>query len=70
MKNYLIIIEKSENGYGAYAPDIEGCGAVGRTQEEAKHNLIEALKMHIDGLKEDNLPIPEPSALYDYAKLA
>jgi predicted RNase H-like HicB family nuclease len=67
---YLIIIEKGENNFGAYAPDVPGCGATGATPDEAKENMIKALKMHFKGLSEDGLPIPMPTTKADYADLA
>ncbi len=61
---YLIIIEKGETSYGAYAPDLPGCGAVGATVEEVHQLIQEAIEMHLEGLREDGLPIPEPSTLF------
>ena len=66
LDNYLIIIEKSENGYGAYCPDVHGCAAVGDTPEEARKEFLSALELHFQGLKEDGLPIPEPSSSVAY----
>jgi predicted RNase H-like HicB family nuclease len=60
---YLIIIEKGETSYGAYAPDIPGCGAVGNTIEEVMSLIREAIELHLDGLREEGLPIPQPTAL-------
>jgi predicted RNase H-like HicB family nuclease len=57
---YLIIIEKSENGYGAYAPDFEGVGVVGDTKEEVLELIKEAISMQIEDLKEQGLDIPSP----------
>lgn len=64
---YLIVIEKAKNNYGAYAPDVPGCGVTGETPEEAKINLVKALELHIKGLIEDGLPVPEPYSEADYA---
>jgi predicted RNase H-like HicB family nuclease len=61
---YLIVIEKSDTGYGAYAPDVPGCGAVGATIEEVQQLIQEALAMHLEGLREDGLPIPEPTTMF------
>jgi predicted RNase H-like HicB family nuclease len=57
---YLVVIEKSDTGYGAYVPDLPGCVSVGDTPKEVKKLIGEAIKMHLEGLKEDGLPIPEP----------
>jgi len=58
---YPIIIEKDDTNYGAYSPDIPGCGTVGDTVEGVKQNLKEALEFHFEGLLEEGLPIPEPT---------
>ena len=62
LDNYLIIIEKSQDGYGAYCPDVPGCAAVGDTPEEARKEFLAALELHFEGLKEDGLPIPKPAS--------
>ncbi len=63
---YLVIIEKASNNYSAYLPDIPGCIATGKTKKEARENVLEALELHIEGLIDDNLPIPEPVSEADY----
>ena len=55
---FLVIIEQGDNSYGAYSPDLPGCVAVGRTREEVERNMHEAIEMHIQGMIEDNEPIP------------
>jgi predicted RNase H-like HicB family nuclease len=64
MKEYLVVIEKAGNNYSAYAPDIPGCGATGKTPAEARNNLKEAVEFHLAGLQEDGLTIPEPSTTF------
>jgi predicted RNase H-like HicB family nuclease len=60
--NYVVVFEKSATGWAAYVPDLPGVITTGPTKEEV-HNLIrEAIEFHLEGLKEDNLPIPEPTA--------
>ena len=66
MHKFLIVIEKAEDNYSAYAPDLPGCIATGETIEEAEKNMYEAIEMHIKGLVEDNSPIPEPHATAEY----
>ncbi|OPY70364.1 MAG: hypothetical protein A4E57_00640 [Syntrophorhabdaceae bacterium PtaU1.Bin034] len=61
MHRYLVIYEKSKRNYSAYSPDVPGCIATGKTLEETRKNMQEALKFHIEGLIEDGLPIPESS---------
>ncbi len=60
MKKYIAILEESETGYGAYIPDLPGCGVVADTKEEALSLLKEAAQMHIEALAEDQAQIPEP----------
>jgi predicted RNase H-like HicB family nuclease len=66
MHRFLIVIEKAENNYSAYSPDLPGCVATGATREEAEKNMHEAIKMHIEGLLEDKLPIPESQSFAEY----
>jgi predicted RNase H-like HicB family nuclease len=63
MKRYLIVIEKAENNYGAFAPDVPGCGATGKTVEETVTLLKEALTGHLELMAEDGDPIPEPTII-------
>lgn len=63
---FLIIIEKAKRNFSAYCPDLPGCIATGKTQEETAKNMHEAVQMHIQGMLEDNLPIPENVALAEY----
>jgi predicted RNase H-like HicB family nuclease len=63
---YLIIIEKANGNYSAYSPDLPGCVATGKTVEETKKNMQEAMKFHIEGLTTEGLPIPESEAISDY----
>ena len=65
MLKYLIVIEKAKHNYSAYLPDIPGCIATGKTTEEVKKNMAEALAMHLHGLVEDGLAFPEPRAKAD-----
>jgi predicted RNase H-like HicB family nuclease len=66
MYRFLIIIEKANGNYSAYAPDLPGCVATGASVEEVERNMYEAMEMHLAGLLEDNLPIPESHALAEY----
>lgn len=67
---YAIVIEKTENNYSAYAPDLPGCIATGSTVEEAESAMREAIAFHLDGLREDGMPIPQPSSKVDYVEVA
>jgi predicted RNase H-like HicB family nuclease len=67
---YLIIIEKGDQSFGAFAPDLPGCIAIGETAEEAERLMREAIEMHLRGLREDGLPIPEASTRAEYVEVA
>jgi predicted RNase H-like HicB family nuclease len=58
MRKYLIIIEKTNNGYSAWVPDLPGCIATGRTKENVEKLIYEAISFHLDGLIDSHLPIP------------
>jgi len=66
MYQFLVVVEKAEGNYSAYAPDLLGCVATGATVEEARENMHQAIEMHVQGLLEDNLPIPEAVASSAY----
>jgi predicted RNase H-like HicB family nuclease len=66
MYRFLIIIEKANKNYSAYSPDLPGCVATGKTREEAEQNMHEAIEMHVQGLLEDGLPIPEQESFAEY----
>ena len=66
---YAMIVEKGEKNYSAYFPDLPGCIATGKTLEELKQAMREALELHLRGMLEDGLPIPEPS-LVEYVEAA
>lgn len=66
MYRYLIVIEKGEENYGAYSPDLPGCVAVGDTLEEVERNMREAIEFHIQGMIEDHEPIPVPQSTARY----
>lgn len=66
MHRFLIVIEKANGNYSAYSPDLPGCISTGKTREEAEENMYQAIKMHIEGLQEDRLPIPKSQAISEY----
>ena len=67
---YAIVIERAENNYAAYVPDLPGCVATGQTIEETEKEIREAIDLHLRGMREDGLPIPEPSSSVDYVDIA
>lgn len=70
MYRFLVVIEKANNNYSAYSPDLPGCVATGSTREEAEKNMYEAIEMHIEGLLDDKLPIPESKSFAEYVEVA
>ncbi|HKJ50031.1 MAG TPA: type II toxin-antitoxin system HicB family antitoxin [Gammaproteobacteria bacterium] len=67
---YAVIIEKGEDGYGAYVPDLPECIAAGETKEEVKKLIQEAIEFHIEGLKEDGQPVPTPASSIEFIEVA
>ncbi len=63
---YLVIIEPGSNNFSAYVPDLPGCVSTGDTLEEVKSNIQEAISFHLDGMKQDGEPVPEPSSISEY----
>ncbi|MBC8050585.1 MAG: type II toxin-antitoxin system HicB family antitoxin [Chitinophagales bacterium] len=63
---YAVVIENAGSNYSAYVPDLPGCVAVGDTLEETEREIREAIAFHIHGMKEDGLPIQEPTAVSVY----
>ena len=61
MAKYAIIIEKGEGNYSAYCPDLPGVVAAGETEEETAELMRDAIEFHLEGLKEDKIPIPVPT---------
>ena len=66
---YAIVIENAGPNYSAYVPDLPGCVATGATHEDVEREIREAIEFHIDGLREDGLPIPEPSSAVSYVEV-
>ncbi|HEY0079253.1 MAG TPA: type II toxin-antitoxin system HicB family antitoxin [Pyrinomonadaceae bacterium] len=69
MMRYAVIVEEGENSFGAYVPDLPGCVALGETREEVLQLIQEAIEFHIEGLREDGQPIPEPSSSIEYVEV-
>jgi len=59
---YMVVIERGETSWGAHVPDLPGCVAVGETRDEVLRLIREAIEFHIDGLRQDGLPVPTPSS--------
>jgi len=67
---YAVVIEKADHNYSAYVPDLPGCVAAGDTVAEVQQLIREAIEFHLEGMREDGLPIPAPSSQVDYIEVA
>ena len=65
-----MILEKGTTGYGAYSPDLPGCVATGSTPEETLDRMRAAIGFHLEGMREDGIPLPEPVSAADYVEVA
>ena len=70
MYKFMIVVEKTDTGYSASSPDLPGCVATGETKEETEQNIYNAIEMHIEGLIEDGIPIPEPTTFSEYVLIS
>lgn len=66
MHRFLIVIERAESNFSAYSPDLPGCVATGETREETGRNMLEAIQLHLEGMREDGLPVPPSTAVAEY----
>lgn len=66
---YMVVIEKGKSGYGAHVPDLPGCIAVGKSQEEVLRLIKEAIEFHIEGLRAAGEPIPPPSSIGEFVEV-
>jgi predicted RNase H-like HicB family nuclease len=66
---YAIVIEQARDNFSAYVPDLPGCVATGSTVEELEAQMREAIEFHLDGLREDGVPIPQPSSRVEYIEV-
>ncbi len=66
---YAVVIEKSKSNYSAYVPDLPGCIATGSTIEETEDSIREAIAFHLEGMREDQQSIPEPTSLVEYVSI-
>jgi predicted RNase H-like HicB family nuclease len=65
---YAAVIEKAHADYSAYVPDLPGCVATGATVSGVESDIRQAIRFHIDGLKEDGLPVPAPTSIAEYVE--
>jgi predicted RNase H-like HicB family nuclease len=66
---YAVVIERAQGNYGAYVPDLPGCVATGATVQETEREIQQAIRFHLEGLRADGLPIPEPSSRVEYVEV-
>lgn len=69
MKRYAIVVEDAGTNLAAYVPDLPGCVATGKTAAEVERLIREAIELHLEGLTEDGLPIPEPTSRVEYVEV-
>lgn len=69
MKKYLVVVEKTGTGYSAYSPDLPGCVSTGETRDDVQRNMEEAIEFHLDGLRQNGYPIPEPQSYSHYVEV-
>ncbi|HMU33191.1 MAG TPA: type II toxin-antitoxin system HicB family antitoxin [Pyrinomonadaceae bacterium] len=67
---FAIVIERTANNYAAYVPDLPGCIATGVTIEETEREISQAIELHLRGMREDGMPMPQPTVQVDYVELA
>jgi predicted RNase H-like HicB family nuclease len=68
-KEFLVVFEVGKTSFGAFAPDIPGCFAVGPTLDETRKRYMEAVDAHLRWMAEDHDPIPQPvTTIYDFSR--
>ena len=65
---YAIVIEKAVGNYSAYVPDLPGCVAAGRSRREVEKLIREAIRLHLEGLRQDGHSVPKPSSICEYVE--
>ena len=69
MHRFLIVIEKADGNYSAYSPDLLGCVATGKTRDQASRNMHATIDLHVRGLLEDKLPVPQSRSFAEYVAI-
>ena len=69
MERFLIIVEKAKGNFSAYCPDLPGCIATGKTRDKVLLRMEEAIKLHLEGMREDNIPVPKTKSFAEYISL-
>ena len=68
LMRFAVVIEKAVGNYSGYVPDLPGCVATGPTVEAVEREILKAIRFHIEGMREDGLPIPEPTTVAEYVE--
>lgn len=66
---YAVVIEKAEGNFSAYVPDLPGCVATGATVEEVESEIRDAIVFHLEGMREDGLPVPPGDSTVEYVEV-
>jgi len=66
---YMVVVERGDTSWGAHVPDLPGCVAIGETRDDVLQLIREAIELHIDGLKQDGLPVPSPSSDVEFFEI-
>ena len=69
MMRYMVVVERGETSWGAHVPDLPGCLSVGETREEVLQLIREAIEFHIEGLRQDGLPVPTPTSEGEFVEV-
>jgi predicted RNase H-like HicB family nuclease len=70
MRRYAVVLERAPQNWAAYVPDLPGCVTTGKSLDEAKHNIREAIELHLEAMEEVGEPIPEPSTEVEFVELS
>ncbi len=70
MHRFLVVVEPAGKNYSAYSPDLPGCVSTGDSRDEATTNMYEAIQLHLEGLKEDGIPVPASQSSAEYVVFA
>lgn len=66
---FLVVIEPTQRGYQAFAPDLDGCVASGRTREQVERQIRAVIEFHFAGLRSEGQTPPAPNATATYVKV-
>jgi predicted RNase H-like HicB family nuclease len=67
---YAVVVERGDRGFGAYVPDLPGCVAAAATRDEVIGLIQEAMELHIESLRSQGQPVPEPASSIEFVDVA